>query len=55
MIFEKFKEALGETGKKMSDEQIEKLMSAFDCLSDYWLDQRETEIFGCPIKSLLAQ
>lgn len=55
MTIEKVKEALGETGTNMSDEQIEKLMSAFDYLSDYWLDQRETEIFGSPISSLLAQ
>lgn len=52
---EEFKNALGETGKKMSEEEIVKLMSVFDYLTSYWLEQREIEIFCRPIKELLDQ
>lgn len=55
VTFEKFKEALGETAKGMTESEILKLMSLLDYLSDYWLDKVETEIFGCPIKTLLEQ
>lgn len=55
MTIEEFREALGETGKKMTDEELQKLMATFDYLSDNWLDKQETEIFGCPIKTLLDQ
>lgn len=55
MTIEEFREALGETGEKMTEEEIQKFLSTFDYLTDYWLDKKETEIFGCPIKTLLAQ
>lgn len=55
MTFEKFKLSLGETGKKMTDDEIQKLMSTFDYLSDYWLDQQEIKIFSKTVKTLLDQ
>lgn len=45
--------ALGETGKSMSDTEIESLMATLDQLSDYWLDLQEIKIFGRTIKTLL--
>lgn len=55
MTIEKFKLALGETANKMTEDEILKLMSYFDYLSGYWLDQQEIKIFGCTIKTLLDQ
>lgn len=55
MTLEKFKEALGQTGKDMTEDEILKLMSVFDYLSDYWLAQQERKIFGCTVKELLDQ
>ena len=52
-IFIEIKLALGETGKNMSDEEIQKLMALFDQLSGYWLDEREKYIFGSTIKEML--
>lgn len=55
MTIEKFKKALGKTGKRMSDEQIQNLIVKFDSLIDGWLDMKEIEIFGRPIKILLEE
>lgn len=53
MTIEKFKEVLGETATKMSEDEILKLMTVFDYLSTYWLEQQERKIFGCTAKELL--
>jgi hypothetical protein len=55
MTLEKFKETLGQTGKSMTDDEIQKLMAVLDYLAEYWLDQQEIKIFGHTIKELLDQ
>lgn len=55
MTLEKFKKALGETGKSMTEDEILKLMSILDYLSDYWLSQQEIKIFDCTVKELFDQ
>lgn len=46
ITFEKVKELLGETGKKMTDVQIRNLMALMDNLSDTWIKNEERKIFN---------
>ncbi|OGC69126.1 hypothetical protein A2415_00195 [candidate division WWE3 bacterium RIFOXYC1_FULL_39_7] len=49
---EEFKQALGKTGKVMTDEEILKLKAFFESLVEGWLDQCEIGIFGKTILDL---
>jgi hypothetical protein len=53
MTTEKAKKILGKVGKKMTDQQIEELVNSIQYLIDYFLEMKETEIFGKPIRKLL--
>ena len=52
LTLEEFKKSLGETGKKLSNKELQKLYVMMDYLSDKWLDQSEKVIFGTTIKNL---
>lgn len=55
LTIQRTREILGETGKNMTDEQISELVATLQNLVDYFMEKRETEIFGMPIKRLLAK
>jgi len=46
ITLEKAKEALGKTGQLMSNENIQKLMTIADYLTDNWLEEYEKTIFN---------
>lgn len=55
ITLEQAKNALGETGKKMSDIQIMQTVSLFQSLAEGWLDDFEKTAFqGKTIKQLLT-
>lgn len=50
------KRKLGETAKKLTDEQIECMMTDFQYLIDTWLDEFEKNVFeGKTLKILLGE
>ncbi len=53
ITFEQVKNALGETGMNMTNDQITNLMATFDYLSDKWLDMSEIAIFGKSINDIV--
>lgn len=56
ITLEQARKALGETGKKMTDEEIQETMTTFDYLADEWLDMYERKIFkGKTIKELCEE
>ena len=53
ITLEEARKALGKTGRKMTDEEIQKTMATFDYLAEEWLDMYERKIFkGKTIKEL---
>jgi hypothetical protein len=56
ITLEQAKKALGKTGKKMSDEEVTKLMATVDYLTGGWLELYEKSIFnGRTLKELLQK
>ena len=54
VTLEQAKLALGETGKKMSDDDIERLMAVVGHLTDSWMEEYEKTIYdGKTLKQLL--
>ncbi len=46
---------LGDVAKDMSDDDIQKLISTFQILSESWLDQYEIKIFGKTLKEIVEK
>ncbi len=54
--FSKIRQALGETAKSLSTEQIETIASEFQFLIDTWLDEYEQDLFkGLTLKEVLSE
>lgn len=55
MTLQEARKALGKTGEKMSDTEIEKLVVSMGYLIDGWLDTYERKVFkGKTIKELTS-
>lgn len=55
ITIEQAKLALGKTGQNMSDENIQKLMTIADYLTDNWLEEYEKTIFNGKTLNQLLQ
>lgn len=52
----KTRRILGETGRTLSDEQIETIVTQFQFLVDSWLDEFEKEVFnGMTLKEVINE
>lgn len=53
ITLEKARAVLGKTGKKMTDDEVQRLMATIDYLTDCWMDEYERKIFkGKTVKEL---